>query len=281
MKLKEKAMVKALLMHFHQDQSLLRFLPREHAKEIEALGIPQSLNFSTILNPKKWISTVHYSWFYPILKPLPQETQEHLLQLFGSTQVKGLSAMLGVPLAEERLSPFSLLYLSHYLRKKIEREEVLPLEILPKSAMNPLIKVKWSDLILIIDLLGLHDLACDLKQIVDKKLLDRMYAAIPREHRPFLEHASKQPIKWVSPKLGLSGWDGEAKKLQAILHKRGLVRLTRGIIDENLSFRWHLMHRFDVGRAKIMKRALGEPFDRTLISYFKSQILDIGKTVTK
>ncbi len=279
MKLKEKAMIQALLVHFQQDSKILRFLAPGMQKEIQALAPPQHLNFATILSPTKWIDRVHYSWFYPFVSTLPLQSQSLFFPLFSPQQRNGLETMLKREIPFGRASPFITFYLAEYLRKRLQKEEVLPLDALPRSSLNPLIKVKWSALMEIINYLGLFDLACDFRQIVDKAVIKRIYKALPPQHTAFLQYASKQTMKWTSPKLNLHHWDGDVKKLQVLLHKRGIMRLTKGILEEHLSFRWHLIHRLDVGRAQVMMNSLKEPIDHALIPYFRAQILQIASKV--
>ena len=272
-------MIRALLSHFEQDTSVLRFLTPGMQKEVELLAPPQYLNFPSMLSPTKWIQRIHYSWFYPPLSILPAKTQALFFPLFSMPQRNGLESMLKIEVPECTNPPFIAFYLADYLRKQLQKEEVIPLDALPKGSLNPLIKIKWSALMEIIDILGLFDLACDFRQIVDKELIKRIYNALPREHVLFLQYASKQTIKWTSPKLNLQHWNGDAKKLHTLLHKRGLMRLTKGILGEHLSFRWHLIHRLDVGRANVMVDTISHPIDHALIPYFKSQILQIASKV--
>lgn len=273
-------MIKALLSHCGQETSLLRFLLPTWQKEIELLGPPQKLDFPSMLSVTKWMQRVHYSWFYPHLSVLPQKTQELFFPLFSQTQKKGLATMLKIEPQHQEFSPFISFFLSDYLKQRLQKEDVIPLAALPKSALNPLIKVKWAALMQIIDYLGLYDLACDYKQVVDRTLIKKIFSALPKDKEKFVLFAAKQPTKWVSPKMALQNWDGDAEKLQALLHKRGLIRLTKGIVGEHLSFRWHFVHRLDVGRAKVMINALSEPIDHSLVPYFKNQILHIAKMVT-
>ncbi|MCH9611117.1 MAG: hypothetical protein S4CHLAM81_15090 [Chlamydiales bacterium] len=272
-------MIRSLLTHFEQDSSLLRFFEPKMREEIELLQPPAKLNFPSMLVPTKWMNWVHYSWFYPYLSTLPVESAAALFPLFSKSQQSGLATMLKMEPKRSELPPFSTYFLAEILQKEIQKEEVIPIEALPQGALNPLIKLKWSTLMQIIDTLGLFDLACDFRQIVDKSLQKRIQNALSKEMNHFLSFATKQPIKWTSPKLNLQHWDGDAAKLQQLLHKRGLMRLAKGILQEHLSFRWHLIHRLDVGRAQVMMNALTTPVDQALIPHFRSQLLQIASRV--
>ena len=83
MKLKEKAMINALLTHFERDESILRFLPEAMQREVALLEKPQKLDFVSMLSGTKWLRFIHYSWFYPILSVMPKKAQMNFFSLFS------------------------------------------------------------------------------------------------------------------------------------------------------------------------------------------------------
>lgn len=272
-------MLRSLMTHFDQDPSILRFLNPKMQQEVEALGMPHKLNFPSMLSVTKWLQRVHYSWFYPYLSTLPKKSQLLFFPLFSTPQRKGLESMLKLESKPQEMAPFLSYFLADHLRNQVQKEEVIPIDALPQSSLNPLIHVQWSKMMQIIDILGLFDLACDSRQIVDKSLIDKIHKALPKEYSHFLNYAIKQPIKWTSPRMNLEHWNGDREKLMTLLHQRGLMRLAKGILKEHLSLRWHLIHRLDVGRAKVMINALSLPVDAQLIPYFKSQVLTTANRV--
>ena len=172
---------------------------------------------------------------------------------------------------------FALPFLLDYLKKEIQEQEILDEELLPSSEINQLLRLTRAELLHLIDLVRIYYLATDLRHVVDKELIVKIYAALGRDKLHFLHYCSKQPMKWFSPKLGLAGWDGNKKNLSKLLHKRGLIWLARAIDDGDKSFQWHCLHRLDVGRAKIMQKVLDQKQDLTLTGYFKNQVLHILK----
>ncbi len=271
-------MIKALLHRFHEDdESLLRFLPQKIADSIKQKSEVASINFSSVLCVKKWVLPIHYSWFQSPLEQLPKQSLPLFLSLFSSGQAKGLSSHFNLPPPEIKHGGFTQLFLSFYLKNIFLPEGVLPQELIPKSSMNILLKISQKHLLCLVDFLGLFDLAADLKQIVDKQLITQIHSILTKEQNLFLQDCSKRPSKWTSPKLGLTGWNGEKKKLDQLLHGRGLIRLAKSIAHEEASYRWYLVHRFDTSRGNMMLKELKHPADPNLIPFFKGQVFDIVK----
>ncbi len=258
-------------------EQLLRFLPPLLSEEVKGASSSPAVDFGSLFSPTKWIPTLHYSWFIPPLEKIPQEAQQLFVSLLPPSQGKKVAEKLGIDYHPSPLSPFSKRFLGFTLRNILEEEALLPVPCLPPSDFKILLKMSKKNLLYLIDLLGIHDLAADLRHIVDRELLDKVYAVLSKNELHFLYYCIKQPIKWVPPKLGVTRWSGSSTQLHHLLHQRGLARLARGLSKEHPSFIWHFLHRLDMGRAKIMKKTLQEDPLPSLTSYFAQQILHILK----
>ncbi|MFZ0565950.1 MAG: hypothetical protein WAM28_07185 [Chlamydiales bacterium] len=272
-----KTLLKALLTRSQREPQLIGFLPDKLAKEIKSASHPQKLDFAALLSLSEWLKPIHYSWFIPFLQNLPEKTLAVFLSVFNPVQVKGISEMLKKEMIPLPLSPFSTPFLIKYLKTELEEGKIIGSRQLLFSDMMPLLQLKREELLNLIDLLGIYDLAADLRQVVDKELLGKIHTALSHDQLQFLHYCSKQPSKWVSPKLGLSGWDGTKKTLNSILHQRGLTWLARAIIEESASFHWHLLHHLDTGRANVVQKVFKQKQDLVLTKYFKNQVLHIAR----
>lgn len=278
MKLQEKALLRALLTRASGGEHLIRYLPPELADEIERWPIPSTLDFSRLLSQKKWVESIHFSWFYDPLKSLKPETIQLFLSLMPSKKAALVGKMLSLSPKPVSYSPFMRPFLMDEFKKKVQRGiEVVSEDHLPPSGFNVLLTLNKKQLLNLIDLLGIHDLSADLRQVVDKELLRKIHTSLSDEQLRFLHYCSKQPMKWVSPKLGLPAWDGSKQKLQHLLHGRGLIRLGRALVDEDESLKWHLLHRLDIGRAGVVEKIFRQKQDPALIPYFKNQVLHLVK----
>ncbi|MCC5831961.1 MAG: hypothetical protein JJU12_02840 [Chlamydiales bacterium] len=278
MKLQEKAILCALLARSSAGDRLSHYLPERLANEVKSSPLPTTRDFSKLLSQKKWVETIHFSWFYEPLKPLKPETTQLFLSLLPQKKAAEVGKMLSLPLKKVSYSPFMRPFLMDEFKRKIQRGvEVVSVDHLPPSDCNLLLNLNKKELLNLIDLLGVHDLSADLRQVVDKEMLRKIYAALSSEQLRFLHYCTKQPMKWISPKLGLPSWDGSKEKLRRMLHGRGLIRLGRALFDEDESFKWHLLHRLDIGRAQIIEKILRQKQEVTLLGYFKNQVLHIAK----
>lgn len=282
MKPLERAMLFALLSRSPNAEPLLPFLPKEATNNLSSNLTP--VDFPSLLSGSHWLKSIHYSWLVDFLKKIPQEGQEIFLSLFTPHQVKGLQKLLQLapkgPLPP--LPPFVRLFLFHTLKEKVylNQESTLILQQ-RNSFLNALLFLPKPDLMILIDFLGLYDLAVDFKQIVDKELIKRIQNVLTSQQFSFLQFCLKQPIKWVPPKLNLPTWNGEKVALNTLLHKRGLIRFSHALRGEDPAFQRAILHHLDTGRAKIIHKVLTQKMDTHLPAYFKHQVLDIVKRYFK
>lgn len=227
--------------------------------------------------PLRWHTPLHYSWFVEPLKKTHDPLRALFMHCLTKEQKAGLEQLISsTPSSFHPPKPL-LFFLSDYLKKEMLSEDILEEWSLTPSPLNLLLTLKRAELIHVIDLLGVHDLAADLRQIVEKTLLQKVYRALSQEQLHFLHYSLKQSMRWIPPKLGLRSWDGNKKTLNHLLHYRGLQRFSRALPDEDLSLRWHLLHRLDTGRANVIQKQLQHKQDPALTGYFKNQILHIAK----
>lgn len=269
-------LLNGLLFRFHPERGkeFYRYLSAKEKKQIETLPTPKDLRFDILFSADKWMEPLHYSWFAPFLESLSPEL---VLAILPTEQAEAIAKTLKTPLEKKLLSPFARNYLSSYLKNLMQETDILPVDQLPFSDLNDLLTLRKSELLHLIDLLGIHDLAAELRSIVDKTVLSSIYGVLSLEQRQFCHYCSKQPMPWVPPKLNISAWDKEKKSLDILLHKRGLFRLAKALTLENPSLLWHLSHHLDVGRGKILIKYVKEKYNPVLIPYFKGQVVHLLK----
>jgi hypothetical protein len=272
-------MLKGLLDQSGHANSLLTYLPKAQVQALQNLPSQESFDFRDLLSQEQWSKPIHFSWFAQMFKLYPLPVQAIFLGILDPAQTKGVQGILSPALPPKTITPFLRPFLMNILHKSMQETEtdLIDAHHLPPSPLNSLLHITRKQLIHTADFLGLYDLAADLRQVVDKNLLATVYHALNQEQRVFLNDCSKQSLKWVSPKLGLSAWDRSKKQLNHLLHYRGLLRLAKAIYQENPSFKWHLLHRFDTGRAKMIQKELYQKQDLALIPYFRNQVLHIVK----
>lgn len=276
-KTQTSALLKALISTSTHQEELLRFLPASIAVEVQSLKLAGDLNLPTFFSNTAWMEPIHYSWFSDAIKNYPASVKTAFLKVLTPPKVKGVEQLLGLKSKKGKIPPIVTPFLLEILRKKLQGAEICDKQLLPPSSLNFLLQLERKELIQTADLMGLHDLAADLRQVVDKELLKKTYSSLTQEQLHFLNYCIKQPMRWVPPKLGLTSWDGSPETLKSLIHFRGLVRIAKAIFTENASFIWHFLHRLDTGRAQVIQKELTKKQDLAFSSSFKNQLLHIAK----
>ncbi|NGX27793.1 MAG: hypothetical protein K940chlam6_01731, partial [Chlamydiae bacterium] len=209
---KSGIMLNGLLARFHSSQGkeYYRYLSAQNREAVAQLPTPEDLSLPILFQSDGWMQSIHYSWFVSFLQTWPPK---FLLSILPQKQADGAAKTLEEIPEIQPLSRLMRTYLSHYLKDQMQDPQILPENFLPSSPLNGLLSLTRPQIMHLIDLLGVHDLAADLRQVVDKSLLNKIYQALTQEQLRFLHYCSKQTMAWVPPKLNIAGWDGEKKSL--------------------------------------------------------------------
>jgi len=268
--------LKALVKHFGSSDQVLSYLPAAAAEKVRSCSLPEHFVMQDIVDPRKWLEIIHSSWFLPYLTQLPSPLLRSYLALFPVTVAKSLAQTLGCQEPLPSLSVFAQCVLISHLKSAMQLPAtILPFGLLPSSPFTSLFSISEQQLLALIDHLGIYDLAAETKQIVDKQILEKIQHALTSAEQKFLVYCTKQAIMWVPPRLNLKGWDGQKETFRALIQARGLVRLGKATLTENMHFRWYLVHHLDTNRGKALTQHYKQTLDRTLLSYFQKQVLEL------
>lgn len=257
--------------------SLFSFLSPSLKKHLIDLQPPNSdltlgFDFTTTL-----LESIHYSWFTPFLRNLSENDIRLFLSALEETSAKKLKDLLKVSSPLIPLSPLA----SSFFRKKIaepflsQMPELIPLQALPFSRLSTLLTLRPETLRLVSEFLGLHDLAVEIKQIIDTVQLKKIHSLLSKEKEYFLKMLSHKKEPVVFKRMELSRWDGSANTLLNLLFQRGLNRLAKGLFLEDVSFVWYVKHRMNEEDAKIfssLHKSLEHPKAYSILS---DQILEV------
>ena len=131
-------------------------------------------------------------------------------------------------------------------------DRLLPVDYLPPSPLNKHSEPSKAQLINLIDLLAMHDLAVEIRQIVETKILKKIYSFLSEEQRRFLKLTAARHEVSPPPKIGLDRWDGNEESLRHLLHKKGLARLGSALSGQDPSLAWYVCHLLDIGRGSAL-----------------------------
>lgn len=248
---------RVLINRFHKGspEALLRFLPESHAAEVNKVPI-DSAELSPLFTPlSEQISKIHYTWLLPILQKVPGVAQGSLLGVLPDQTAMRLSDQLYGSSKRLSLAPCSQQFLQNLVLKQLEGfDAVIPYSYLPESPLSHLGTWSKPELVQLISFLGIHDLAEEIRHIVDKKRIKGIYLCLTPKEQQYLRYCMHLKEKFVAPALGLDKWSGDCDKLKSTLQARGIIRLGKALSGEHPDLIWHLSHILDMGRGKALSK---------------------------
>ncbi len=270
-------MFRVLVNRFHKKspEVFLKSLPKEvslKALNQEVLSEEASL---LVAQPEELLSKIHYSWLLTpfekisdtlkpsVLSALNQETAEGIAQFH---KIEKLSTPLAIPIKR---------FLVNTLYQKFEKRDVLPIPFLPQTALSSLSEFSKKKLILLIDFLGLYDLSEELRHIVDKTTLKNIYSNLSIQKQKFLQSSLHQKEKLVAGRLDIDLKSIDKRKLESVLHKRGILRLAKALSGEHPDLLWHIAHTLDSGRGNLLLRYYKEEAVAGVTSALALQVINV------
>lgn len=252
---KRAIMMRVLHKRFHKGslESFLSPLPPEEVQEVINCEVASDDPMPAMLQPMERIGKIHYSWLMPLIEKLSSDVKEVIIKAMPEKERNRLAAALKYNLSKASLSSPVQIYLVDDLYEHIPGAlDVLPAEYLPSTLISGLAGWSKSDLIELIDFLGLHDLSEEIRQVVDKKRLQAVYNCLNKKEQYYLQYCLHKREKLASPPLGLDRWAGKCEKLKAVLQSRGIIRLGRALSGEHADILWHITHTLDKARGQTL-----------------------------
>lgn len=265
-------------------EELSQTLPESYRKELSKSTLSVNNAEPLLRQPLDRIARIHYSWLVPAIQSLPKPLRLPTIAALPPAQAQGLCRLLKLPLPAERPSPPMGQFLLNTLYEKVSQEERLPPSYLTASPVSPLGEYSKVQLMRLIDLLGLRDLVQEVRLIVNKTHQTAILSCLNDEEKQFFDfYMYKQREKLTVPRLDLTGWNGDSRKVRQQMHLRGLNRLGRALTGQSPDLIWYILRALDTGRAAIIQQnyASKPPEDvRTellrqvigLINYFNKQV---------
>ena len=148
---------------------LFSFLPPSQQKIIQNLEQPSqdvTLGFDLKNDLLNW---THDSWFIPFLRTYSDKEVCLFLSSIEESAAQKMKKSLKVSMPLLNIPSIAQTFFKEKMAQflLLEAPELLPMEALPRSPLNVLLELSSEELRWIIELLGLHDLAPELKQIME------------------------------------------------------------------------------------------------------------------
>ena len=247
-----------LLEHHSQENNfpLVQYLSE---KDRQQLSTGYSLNenpFKKLTSLSHRLHYIHYSWFIPFLSPLATADQRCFIAALEAPAANKLSSHFNLQEDDLLLSPL----VKRYLQSKLfswttaSFQDFIPLALLPPHPLNSILSLTKNELQQVANLLGLRDLATEMKHVVQREKMKKIQSTLSSQEKESLKVLLINPPPPVFPSLNLDQWDGDEANLKKILHQRGFNRLSKALFGCHPALLWHICHRVDTGRAKIIHR---------------------------
>jgi hypothetical protein len=235
-------------------EALQNFLPEAERARLDAMPTSE---VETDVEETPLLERVHWSWLLPALKSRTSRDQKLLLGALPPSSRESLCRELKIrtPPAEEQrriVHEFAIQTLTESLTGEIV--QLLPVYFLPPTPLAPLLHLGKQALVQLIDSLSLSDLAVELRQIVETKILKKIYSFLSEEEKRSLKKAAAVKQSLPAARLHLEKWDGEEKSLRLLLHKRGLARFGAALSTQHPDFTWYVCHQLDIGRGTSLEK---------------------------
>jgi hypothetical protein len=261
MNIESGLMLNALVKYFHHNngKDALKFLPPEEVDAVSKLPVPGSLPSSAFWDSAQLLQMIHYSWFFPLVRTYPREWFPYLIAAFPEDERKGLEKLLEIEPQEVDFPEGIKEVFRKVLCEALRNRNVLPAEFVPDGPLKVILQLTKQQLVQLIDLLGLYDLAIDVRQVLDKKILDQVLGRLNAKEQKFLRYCLQQPDIHVGPSEGIMQWM-KAENFSVLRHLKGLQRLAAAVENQSKSLIWHLVHRVDIGRGEKIQRLITSKF---------------------
>ena len=164
------------LIERDKQSTFSRYLSPSEQEKLQSVPPSKKDPFTHFYSMKERLQGIHYSWLIPFLEPFAEDDKAMILSSLENPQLEKLKKHFKI-----KSSPFSLKdtaksYLTQALYEWVisDQKELLPLEFLPQHPLNPLLNLTKSQIQTLVDYLGLHDLAIELKHVIKAEQIKKI-----------------------------------------------------------------------------------------------------------
>jgi hypothetical protein len=270
--------LRSLIMSSEQKERLFTYASEELQTELTKPNDENMELSSPFLPIHEVLSLIHFSWFVPHLRVLTEKEAKLFISCLSTKQVKELKEALMLSQSFPKPTTLARKYLTQELFAIIAPENLLPLCFLPKHRLLPLLDLNTSQLYMLIDLLAMHDLAAEIRQIISTQKLKLIYSILTEEQITYLKTLVDKRELVTFKKIGLSEWNTDLNALQSALTQRGINRLAKAIYPIYTSFTWYISHRLEMEKGLLLSKLCTPTDSSQAADLLQDQILIIIKT---
>ncbi|MBJ7448907.1 MAG: hypothetical protein JHC93_00950 [Parachlamydiales bacterium] len=256
MERKTALMINALALQHNGNNEALKFLPQEWQKRMQSAGSPKkNFNFEkSSLGFSYLIDEMHYSWLLDGIQSYSSRIFPLFVASLDQKQKEGLTRLIQFQTKLPVLPSGTKSYLKKLLAHSLHLEDHVPFSLLPESSLDELLTMNKSDLVVLIQKLGLHDLAKELLVIVDKNRISQIYHLLTKEEGEYLSFCMRQPNDGSRDKTQLLNFANDPVQFARRIQESGLKRLGLALSRQDSEWLWHFTRRLDKGRGQQIER---------------------------
>jgi hypothetical protein len=262
-----------------RQNALLKYLPSTDAKELREMGATFGDPTQQFPRCDEELYRIHYSWFAPFLRTLPESDIRLFLACLHAEQLKGLKSQLLFSNHLLELSFLAAQFLRQSLFKQIIPTDLIPTACLPQSRLNLLLNLDRQEWTSLIDLTSMHDLSIEIRHIIETAKLKQIYAMLTKPQQAYLKTLShkKEPVAFK--RIGLSNWNGDTATLKQSLFQRGINRIAKALYGHHPSLIWYVSHHLDMERGNALLK-LCTPLDHPRAApLLIDQVVDLSQSI--
>lgn len=282
---RQELFLKILMERYHPgvvEKVLSKSLPLDKAQKISEISVFFKPSHRLLTSTEEDLSQIHYSWIAEVIEQFPPSFQGSLITSLPISQSRDLIKFKNR--SDLRKRPLPLItkkFFQNILHKNIEGfREILKQDFIRPYPLTKLLDMDIHLLFEMFDLLGLYDLSIKLKYVIDKKILSNIYDCFSPSRKKFLLSLIHHTDKIQLSEVDLSNWSGDPIFLKKIIHKKGILRLGKALSGYPKDFMWHLTHKLDTGRGRLLMRYYSEE-KLSIAESLSEQVLFIINTLTK
>jgi hypothetical protein len=253
-------------------KNLYKFLQEGVSQELnhfkESVGIPLSYMQRDVA-----IESIHASWYKLQLESYPKDEIAFYLSSLPVTTRNNLLELLKIKPSILKLSTFAKNFFAEkFFLDFTQKNPFLPMEFLPKSPFNDILLLKKNYLITLIDLLGIQDLALDLRKVLDKRILDDISSKLQDHQKKYLFNILRIGDLPVIKSEELAFWQKSKEALSLLITQKGLYRLSLALLEQNENLVWHIARILDISRGMQLIKNLQDKSIGSINTKIREQI---------
>lgn len=269
-----------LIYHTHPNdfESYLKFFDEKERTQLSIIPKVEKPIALHLDSESEKLHNFHYSWYISIISACPKELQRELLTLFTPQQQAKLEKHLKVKTSTKKVNPLIEKFFTHKILKQLGYQQLPPECLFSHSPHFYLLKISKKDLVYILHRLGILDIANMAKKIVDKKTLKDLFKFFTRDQKKWFKEAQKTYIEpLASSTKDIKRCLEDDRSFINFLEKRGILRLSMSLANENSFLVWNLAHILDKGRGEEFLSVVRRCVPSGHTPFYTKQLSDICK----